>query len=75
MDEQRWELFDTDNDPTECHDLAASQPERLKALQDLWWEEAELLPGASSGDTIRDRGVHHPAAAARQAARPPHLLP
>jgi arylsulfatase len=37
---QRWELFDTDNDPCECHDLAAEQPEKLQELIGLWWSEA-----------------------------------
>ena len=41
MDEQRWELFDTDNDPSECHDLAGRYPERLEELKRLWWSEAE----------------------------------
>ena len=44
---QRWELFDTENDPCECHDLAERQPEKLKELIDLWWAEAgryEALP-------------------------------
>jgi len=41
MDEQPWELFDTDNDPCECHDLADQHPERLKELQELWWAEAD----------------------------------
>jgi arylsulfatase A-like enzyme len=39
-DRQRWELFDTDNDPTECHDLAAEQPDKLQELIGLWWHEA-----------------------------------
>jgi arylsulfatase A-like enzyme len=37
---QRWELFDTVNDPTECHDLAAAHPDRLQQLIGLWWHEA-----------------------------------
>ena len=37
---QRWELFDTDEDPTECHDLAAEEPERLQELIQLWWAQA-----------------------------------
>jgi arylsulfatase A-like enzyme len=36
----RWELFDTDSDPTECHDLAAEHPDKLKELIALWWTEA-----------------------------------
>ncbi len=37
---QRWELFDTENDPSECHDLAAQHPEKLQELIGLWWAEA-----------------------------------
>jgi arylsulfatase len=37
---QRWELFNTDEDPCEIHDLAAEQPEKLQELIGLWWEEA-----------------------------------
>jgi arylsulfatase A-like enzyme len=37
---QRWELFDTEQDPCECHDLAAEQPEKLHELIGLWWSEA-----------------------------------
>jgi arylsulfatase len=37
---QRWELFNTENDPSECHDLAAEQPEKLQELIGLWWHEA-----------------------------------
>jgi len=37
---QRWELFDTENDPSECHDLAEEQPQKLQELIALWWAEA-----------------------------------
>lgn len=37
----QWELYNLDNDFSQAHDLAAAQPEKLKALQDLWWREAE----------------------------------
>ncbi len=37
---QRWELFDTENDPSECHDLAGEHPEKLQELISLWWAEA-----------------------------------
>ena len=40
FNEQRWELFDTLNDPAECHDLAKEHPERLNDLIALWWAEA-----------------------------------
>jgi arylsulfatase len=37
---QRWELFNTDEDPSECHDLAEQEPERLQELIQLWWAQA-----------------------------------
>jgi arylsulfatase len=36
-----WELFDLTNDPTQAHDVAADNPEKLKELQDMFWREAE----------------------------------
>ena len=38
--EDRWELYHTAVDPSECHDLAESEPEMLRALQERWFEEA-----------------------------------
>ena len=40
-DEDRWELYHTDVDFTESNDLAATNPEKLKELQDLWLAEAK----------------------------------
>ena len=37
---QRWELFNTDEDPSECHDLADAEPEKLQELIQLWWAQA-----------------------------------
>jgi arylsulfatase len=37
---QSWELFNTEEDPSECHDLAAQEPEKLQELIDLWWAQA-----------------------------------
>ena len=37
----QWELFDLNNDFSECTDLAAKEPERLQAMIDCWWGEAE----------------------------------
>jgi len=36
-----WELYDVRADPTELHDLALDEPERLATMVDLWWEAAE----------------------------------
>ncbi len=41
FDDDRWELFHVAEDFSECHDLAAEEPEKLAELQDLWWREAE----------------------------------
>lgn len=37
----RWELFHLDTDFSETDDLAERDPERLKALVDDWWAQAE----------------------------------
>jgi arylsulfatase len=39
FDQQRWELFDSEADPSECHDLAETHPEKLQELIALWWAE------------------------------------
>lgn len=41
FDEDRWSLFQLDNDFSEAHDLAEEHPERLRMLIDLWWHEAD----------------------------------
>jgi arylsulfatase len=35
-----WELYYLPNDFSQAHDLAAQQPEKLKQLKELFWEEA-----------------------------------
>ena len=35
-----WELYDTNTDWSQAHDLAAEMPEKLAELQQLWLEEA-----------------------------------
>src|SRR5690606_12357397 len=37
----KWELYHLDEDFNETNDLSKKEPERLKALLDLWWHEAE----------------------------------
>lgn len=46
-DQDPWELYHLDEDFSECHDLAAQHPERLKKLVERWWVEAgkyDVLP-------------------------------
>jgi arylsulfatase len=40
-DEDRWELYHVAEDPSECNDLAAGHPERLRELQAMWLVEAQ----------------------------------
>ena len=41
FDKDAWQLFHTDEDRSEAHDLAQEHPDKLKALIDAWFEEAE----------------------------------
>jgi len=41
FDQDRWQLFHTDEDRSEAHDLAAEHPDKLMALTDLWLSEAK----------------------------------
>lgn len=77
FDTEPWELYDLANDASECDDLAGAQPERLRALIDLWWSEAErhgVFPLDERGLELfgarfRDRSPHP--ANKRYVYRPP----
>jgi arylsulfatase A-like enzyme len=76
--QQRWELFDTDADPGESHDVSEAHPQKLRELIDLWWTEVgryQALP-LESRDAIailttprpqlsrpRDRYTYYPGGA------------
>jgi hypothetical protein len=40
FDDDVWELYDTNTDWSQAHDLAAEMPDKLAELQALWLEEA-----------------------------------
>ncbi|MFI6426830.1 arylsulfatase [Promicromonospora sp. NPDC050880] len=47
FDRDRWQLFHTDEDRAEAHDLAAQHPDRVEELKELWMREAranDVLP-------------------------------
>ncbi len=47
FEDDRWELYHLDEDFSEVHDLAESEPGRLAGLQEEWWEAAranQVLP-------------------------------
>jgi arylsulfatase len=41
FEQDKWELFHLDNDFSETDDLAAKEPQRLKAMVEEWWRQAE----------------------------------
>lgn len=41
FDEDRWGLYHLDEDFSECHDLADEHPDRVAAMVEQWWAEAE----------------------------------
>ena len=47
FDEDTWELYHVDSDRSESHDLAPENPEKLKQMIELWFNEAgkyDVLP-------------------------------
>jgi arylsulfatase A-like enzyme len=48
-----WELYHTDTDRSECHNLADQEPARLRDLITLWYAEA----GANGAFPLDDRGA------------------
>jgi arylsulfatase len=50
FDADRWELYDIASDRSQCHDLAAEQPEKLEELKALWSSEAAKYNGLPLAD-------------------------
>jgi arylsulfatase len=69
IDDDHWALFNLEEDFSESHDLAAVEPARAQALQELWWAEAgrnQVLPlweGGQSGAGIHPGEYPSPAVA------------
>jgi len=79
FDEDRWELYDTDNDPTESHDVAAENAVKLQEMINHWFHLAGMYNGLPLLDKTavevladptrpqvappRDRYVYYPDAA------------
>jgi arylsulfatase len=55
FDDDKWELYHIDEDFSESHDLAEQQPEKLKEMIDLWWEEAEKYQVLPLDDRTNER--------------------
>jgi len=87
LDASEWELYDLSSDPAETTDLAAAEPQRLRAMIERWYTEAGrygALPLASVGvsrfgdrPTLggpRDRFVFLPGAAPLPFSNAPRLV-
>ena len=65
FNDDTWELYHTDTDRSELHDLAAEHPDKLRELINLWFAEA----GANGAFPLDDRSpleiILTPSAAAR----------
>jgi hypothetical protein len=67
FDADRWELYHVDEDRSECRDVSADHPEKLRELIDAWFEEAErnhVLP-------LDDRSAVEQLTIERPQAEPP----
>ena len=65
FDADHWELYHTDEDFSECHDLADTHPDKLRELVDRWWAEA----GAFAVLPLDDREYERVAASVAARAR------
>ena len=53
FNDDTWELYHTDTDRAEVHDLAAEQPDKLREMINLWFAEA----GANGAFPLDDRSA------------------
>jgi arylsulfatase len=53
--DKEWQLYDLRTDPTQCHDLAAEHPDKLKEMVDLWYTEARTYNVLPLQGTIGQR--------------------
>lgn len=57
FEHDRWELYHMPADFSEVNDLAASQPERVRRMADLWWQEAERFGVLPLDDRESERAL------------------
>ena len=75
FDDDRWELFHIESDRSQCHDLAAEQPDKLEELKELWFAEADEVQRASARRPQHLRDVDPLPALPRRRPEELHLLP
>ena len=84
-DKDKWELYNLEEDFSQANDLAAKHPEKLRELQDLFWQDAEkyhvtpLLAGfaqffgVTPPSTPRTRFTYYPGTENIGAGMIPHI--
>ena len=75
FNDDEWELYHTDVDRSELHNLAAEHPDKLRELVNLWFAEAGANGGVPARRPFGARDHVDAAPAADRAARPLRLLP
>ena len=55
FDEDKWELYNVEQDFSECHNLAEKHPDKLRQLVELWWAEAEKYNVLPLDDRFQQR--------------------
>ena len=75
FNDDTWELYHTDTDRAELHDLAAEHPEKVRELVNLWFAEAGAndafpLDDRSAVEIIRRRGRSWPRPATATSTSP-----
>jgi arylsulfatase A-like enzyme len=57
FDEDKWELYNVEEDFSECKNLADEHPEKLRQLVELWWVEAGKYNVLPLDDRFSERVV------------------
>ena len=74
FNDDTWELYHTEVDRAELHNLAGEEPGRLAELVGLWFPEAGANQALPLDDRSGCRNPHHASPPAGSAAQPVRLL-
>jgi len=55
FDEDKWELYNVEEDFSECHDLSETHRDKLRQLVELWWAEAGKYNVLPLDDRLQER--------------------
>src|SRR5215467_3725912 len=83
FDQDKWELYNLEEDFSECHDLSDKHQDKLRQLVELWWAEAgkyNVLPLADrfrpALGLVKDKAsyTYYPGAARIPEGTAPHTI-